>query len=94
MVRVLSGELSPDATLKNMRSGETERMGSLLFVTGKTQTPCKEPLGPGAIVGVAKLKTTRTGDTLCDEKGSLCPAHARPAAAAHHLRPGPQGKGR
>ena len=68
MVRVLSGELSPDATLKNMRSGETERMGSLLFVTGKTQTPCKEPLGPGAIVGVAKLKTTRTGDTLCDEK--------------------------
>lgn len=43
-------------------------MGSLLFVTGKTQTPCKEPLGPGAIVGVAKLKTTRTGDTLCDEK--------------------------
>ncbi len=68
MVRVLSGELSPDATLKNMRSGETERMGSLLFVTGKTQTPCKEPLGPGAIVGVAKLKTSRTGDTLCDEK--------------------------
>ena len=68
MVRVLSGELSPDATLKNMRSGETERMGSLLFVTGKTQTPYKEPLGPGAIVGVAKLKTTRTGDTLCDEK--------------------------
>lgn len=74
MVRVLSGELSPDATLKNMRSGETERMGSLLFVTGKTQTPCKEPLGPGAIVGVAKLKTTRTGDTLCDEKAPLpCP---------------------
>lgn len=68
MVRVLSGELNPDATLKNMRSGEMERMGSLLFVTGKTQTPCKEPLGPGAIVGVAKLKTTRTGDSLSDEK--------------------------
>lgn len=68
MVRVISGELTADATLKNMRSGEAERMGSLLFVTGKTQTPCKEPLGPGSIVGVAKLKTTRTGDTLCDEK--------------------------
>lgn len=68
MVRVLSGELNPDVTLKNMRSGEMERMGSLLFVTGKTQTPCKEPLGPGAIVGVAKLKTTRTGDSLSDEK--------------------------
>ena len=39
-----------------------------LFLTGKTQTPCKEPVGPGAIVAVAKLKNTRTGDSLCDEK--------------------------
>lgn len=51
-----------------MRSGENERLGSLLFLTGKTQTPCKEPVGPGAIVAVAKLKNTRTGDSLCDEK--------------------------
>ena len=68
LVRILSGTISGDVTLKNMRSGENERLGSLLFLTGKTQTPCKEPVGPGAIVAVAKLKNTRTGDSLCDEK--------------------------
>lgn len=68
MIRVLSGTVSTETALKNMRSGETERMGSLISVCGKTQTPCKDVLGPGSIVGVAKLKTTRTGDTLCDEK--------------------------
>ncbi len=68
ILRVLSGTVNGDATLKNMRSEENERLGSLLYLVGKTQTPCKDPVGPGAIVAVPKLKNTRTGDTLCDEK--------------------------
>ena len=68
MLRVISGTISSDSTLKNVRTGEMERLGSLVYVNGKTQTPCKDVLGPGAIVGVTKLKSTRTGDTLCDEK--------------------------
>ncbi|MBQ9451699.1 MAG: elongation factor G [Desulfovibrio sp.] len=68
LLRILSGTINGDATLKNMRSEETERLGNPLYILGKTQTPCKEPLGPGALVAVAKLKNTRTGDTLCDEK--------------------------
>ena len=68
MVRVLSGTLSTESSLKNQRSGESERMGSLIYVNGKNQTPCKDSLGPGSIVAVAKLKNTRTGDTLADEK--------------------------
>jgi elongation factor G len=68
LLRVLSGTLSGDMNLKNVRSGEGERLGGLLYLLGKTQTPCKEPVGPGALVAVAKLKNTRTGDTLCDEK--------------------------
>ncbi|HJD98359.1 elongation factor G [Mailhella massiliensis] len=68
MIRVISGTISSDSTLKNMRTGEMERLGSLFYVNGKTQTACKDTLGPGAIVGVTKLKGTRTGDTLCDEK--------------------------
>ena len=71
VLRVLSGTLSSDLSLKNMRTGEMERMGSLLTLNGKTQTACKEALGPGSIIGVAKLKSTRTGDTLCDEKASF-----------------------
>ena len=57
--------------LKNVRTGEMERLGSLIYVNGKSQTPCKDVLGPGAIVGVTKLKSTRTGDTLCEEKASF-----------------------
>lgn len=68
ILRVLSGTINGDVSLKNMRNEEGERLGSLLYMLGKSQTPCKEPVGPGAIVAVAKLKNTRTGDTLCDEK--------------------------
>jgi len=68
LIRVLSGTVSTESTLKNMTTGEPERLGSLLYLTGKTQAPCKDVLGPGAVVAVAKLKGTRTGDTLCDEK--------------------------
>lgn len=74
ILRVLSGTVNSDSTLKNMRTGETERLGSLLYLTGKSQTPCKETLGPGSVVAAAKLKATRTGDTLCDEKSPFAPA--------------------
>ena len=67
-LRILSGTIDGDATVKNTRSGENERLGNLLYMVGKNQTPCKDVVGPGAIVAVAKLKNTRTGDTLCDEK--------------------------
>ena len=68
LLRVLSGTLTSDAQLLNMTSGETERMGGLLSITGKTTTSCKDAMGPGSIVAVSKLKNTRTGDTLADPK--------------------------
>lgn len=68
IMRVLSGTITPDVTLLNPRSDARERFSTMLFMTGSQTTPCKEPLGPGAIVAVAKLKETKTGDTLCDEK--------------------------
>jgi len=68
LARVLTGTIAPDATLLNPRSEARERAGSLLYMQGKEAQPCKEPVGPGAIVALAKLKETRTGDTLCDEK--------------------------
>ena len=74
MVRVLSGTISSDSTLKNMRTEEPERLGTLIYLDGKTQTPCKDTLGPGAIIAVGKLKNTRTGDTLCDEKAPFVAA--------------------
>ncbi|MBO4311899.1 MAG: elongation factor G, partial [Desulfovibrionaceae bacterium] len=68
IIRVLSGSVSSDSVLLNSRTGETERLGSLLYLTGKNQTPCKDALGPGSIAAVAKLKNTHTGDALSDDK--------------------------
>ena len=68
ILRVLSGQFSPDTSYKNVNKDENERVGQVVFLTGKTQTQCKEPLGPGAIIAVTKLKNTETGDCLCDEK--------------------------
>lgn len=68
VLRVLSGVLSPDAVVLNATKDEKEKIGQILFLEGKKQTPCKQEVGPGAIVAVAKLKNTATGDTLCSEK--------------------------
>ena len=68
IMRVLSGTITPDVTLLNPRTDARERFSTMLYMTGSQTTPCKEPLGPGAIVAVAKLKETKTGDTLCEEK--------------------------
>ena len=68
IVRVLSGRINAESSLKNSRSNETERLGAPLLLLGKSQTPSKETLGPGALVALAKLKNTRTGDTLTSDK--------------------------
>jgi elongation factor G len=68
VLRVLSGVLAPDAAVLNATKDEKEKIGQILFLEGKKQNPCKQEVGPGAIVAVAKLKNTVTGDTLCAEK--------------------------
>ncbi|SOB56890.1 Elongation factor G [Pseudodesulfovibrio profundus] len=67
IARVLSGELKPDSHLVNASNGEKERIGQVLLTSGKEQKQSKEPLGPGAIVTLAKLKNTHTGDTLVEK---------------------------
>ncbi|MFQ5693785.1 MAG: elongation factor G, partial [Nitrospinota bacterium] len=47
-----------------------ERMGARLFSQGKGQRPASDHLVPGDVAAVAKLKVTRTGDTLCEEKAA------------------------
>jgi len=68
--RVVSGTLSSDTVLLNSTRGSKERVGQILLLMGKTQTPTAL-VGPGAIAAVAKLKETRTGDTLSDEKAPI-----------------------
>jgi len=64
VLRVLAGKIMPDLTLVNAQTGEKEKLNNIFRLQGKERLPVKTELGPGAILGVAKLKNTHTGDTL------------------------------
>ncbi|QJT09158.1 elongation factor G [Oceanidesulfovibrio marinus] len=93
LFRVLSGNMTADTVYGNPRKGESERVGQLIHITGKTHTPSKEAAGPGAIVGVSKLKVTSTGDTLVAEKDSfmLEPPAVTPPLITYALAPKEKG---
>src|SRR5512137_309465 len=70
MFRIYAGTMASDSAVLNVSKGARERIGQLLLLRGKQQTPV-EALGAGDIGAVVKLKETQTGDTLCDEKMPL-----------------------
>ena len=63
-VKVISGKVSTETPLLNMRSGVTERIGKTVMMTGKKQSDVKY-IGAGDIGAIPKLTATNTGDTLC-----------------------------
>jgi elongation factor G len=68
--RVVSGTLGGDGNFLNVNKDSKERYNQLLRLSGKEQKP-ETAAGPGAIVAVAKLKDTGTGDTLCAETDKI-----------------------
>jgi elongation factor G len=65
LARMLSGKITTDSHLLNVRANEKERTGNILLVRGK-ETKAVEEASAGDIVALAKLKDANTGDTLCD----------------------------
>jgi elongation factor G len=70
LFRVYSGTLNSDTPVYNSSRKITEKFGHVFFLEGKNQKQA-EVLIPGDIAGVAKLKETVTGDTLCNEKSPI-----------------------
>ena len=70
LFRVYSGKLTPDSSIYNSTKKITEKFGHIFFLEGKNQKQA-EILIAGDIAGVAKLKETVTGDTLCNEKSPI-----------------------
>ncbi len=66
LIRVVSGTLGGDGGFYNISRKTKEKYSQLLRMAGKEQKQV-DGGGPGAIVAIAKLKDTHTGDTLCDE---------------------------
>jgi len=65
--RVIAGTLRSQAHVYNVTRREEERIGNLLSLQGKDQESLSQA-GPGDIVAVAKLASTRIGDTLTADR--------------------------
>ncbi len=65
--RVVAGTLHSQAHVYNVTRKEEERIGNLLALQGKDQEGLTQA-GPGDIVAVAKLTSTRIGDTLTADR--------------------------
>src|SRR5438067_5583930 len=65
--RVLAGPITGDTTLVDPRTHAKERLGQILLLNGKDNTPT-EALCAGDLGAVAKLKDVVTGDVLVDHE--------------------------
>ena len=63
-IKVISGKISPDTPVINMRTGAQERISKVLTMTGKKQSDT-DYIGAGDIGAIPKLVSAKTGDTLC-----------------------------
>ncbi len=90
--RVVSGSLGSDGVFYNVTKSTRERFNQLLTLFGKEQKPAPGA-GPGAIVAVAKLKETTTGDTLCDEAARVRFQCTRPLPTLISFALEPKSKG-
>jgi len=66
-VRVYSGVLNTGETVVNTTKDKKERIGRMLLMHANNREDVKEARA-GDIVAIAGLKTSTTGDTLCDPK--------------------------
>lgn len=63
-IKVVSGKVSPETPLLNMRTGAQERITKVIAMCGKKQLDI-DYIGAGDIGAIPKLTATKTGDTLC-----------------------------
>ena len=67
IVRIYGGETPADGMTYNSRTEDNERLGTIHIQRGKERDPIERGVC-GDIISVAKLKDTRTNDTLSDTK--------------------------
>ena len=68
-VKVMSGNITADMSLRNVRASSTDKLGRLYTMCGKKNTEVKE-VCCGDIVAVGKMEW-KTGDTVCDPKNEV-----------------------
>ena len=66
-VKVVSGKLGADSNPINIRTGQPEKLGKIVYLRGKKQEDTAY-ITAGDIGAVTKLSTALSGDSLCDAK--------------------------
>jgi elongation factor G len=69
-LRIYSGTITAGSYVYNSSSGKKERIGRILLMNANSRSELTKA-SAGDIVGVIGLKSTRTGDTLCEEGDSI-----------------------
>lgn len=64
--KVISGKLTKETLLYNSTQEVEEKIGSIFYLSGKTQIDTKEIVA-GDIGAISKLNVTETGDSICDK---------------------------
>ncbi|MDB5351592.1 MAG: translation elongation factor-like GTPase [Planctomycetota bacterium] len=67
-VRILSGRLTPESTLVNLRTGKTTKAGHIYVLQGKLQEEVSEAIA-GDIVALAKFDDLHVSDTISNIGG-------------------------
>ena len=91
-VKVLSGEITPDTTLVNSRTGEIEKLGRMYTMCGKKATEIKI-LSCGDIGAFGKMDKVKTGDTLCDPRKVVSLKQIPYPAACYSMAIAPKTRG-
>ena len=68
-IKVVSGKITADLTLRNMRASSNDKLGRMYTMCGKKSTEVKEACC-GDIVAIGKMDW-KTGDTVCDPKNEV-----------------------
>ena len=68
-VKVMSGKITADLSLKNTRSSSNDKLGRLYSMCGKKSSEVKDACC-GDIVAVGKMEW-KTGDTVCEAKADI-----------------------
>jgi elongation factor G len=68
-LRILSGRITPDSTLVNLRSGKSTKAGHIYVLQGKQQEEVPEAIA-GDIVAIAKFDDLHVSDTVSNIGGN------------------------
>jgi elongation factor G len=75
-LRILSGRISPETTLVNLRSGKTGKAGHIYVLQGKQQEEVPEAIA-GDIVAIAKFDDLHASDTISNVGGNTAVSQLR-----------------